>query len=153
MSHATRLDIGGLKTLAPELYAAMLALGKVAETCGLEKDLIELVKIRASQINGCTFCLQYHINLARQFGVAPAKIDQVAAWKEALIYSERERAALVATERLTMIAGQDVPDEAFAAISAAFPGRELAGLLAAIGAINAWNRFGVMLRFVPPDAA
>ena len=149
MSHAARIDIGALKALSPELHAAMLALGKVAETCGLEKDLIELVKIRASQINGCAYCVQFHINLARQLGIAPAKIDQLSAWKEAVIYSERERAALAATDRLTVIAGQDVSDEEFAVISGAFPERELAGLLATIGAINAWNRYGVMLRFIP----
>jgi AhpD family alkylhydroperoxidase len=150
MEDESRLEIGPFTKLVPEIYAALGALSKAAPALGLEKDLIELVKIRASQINGCTYCLQYHINLGRQLGVEPAKIDQLAAWREARIYTPRERMALHATEALTTLAGGEIPDDEFDEFHEEFGEKGLAGLVAAIGVINVWNRFGVLYRFTPP---
>lgn len=153
MTIAARLEISGFKDLAPELYDALIAMSRTADVAGLEKDLIELVKIRVSQINGCAYCLQYHVNLARTLSVPAGKIDLLPAWREAPGYSARERAALMLAERLTLIAGRDVADENFAEALAAFSEKELAFLMGAIGTINTWNRIGVAYRFTPPPAA
>lgn len=150
MSEGTRLDIGPFKAMAPEIYDALAALSQSVFAMGLEKDLVELVKIRASQMNGCAYCVQFHINLGRQLGVAPAKIDQLAVWREARIFTPRERIALHATEALTSIAGGEIPDEEFEEFEEEFGDRGLAGLVAAIGVINAWNRIGVVYRFAAP---
>lgn len=152
MSAAARLEIGDFKLLLPELYDALLAASKTAEAAGLSKELIELVKIRASQINGCAYCIQYHVNIARVLGVPAGKLDLLPAWREAPVYSPRERAALMLTERLTQIAGHEIDDADFATARAEFSERELAALLGAIGIINAWNRIGITYRFTPPAA-
>src|SRR6201999_3883867 len=140
MSHA-RSEYAAFRTQAPDIHEAMLSLGKLAAKAGLDKDLIELIKIRASQINGCAFCLQYHILQAEAFGVSADKINLVAVWREAPQFSVRERAALAWTEALTVL-GSGVSDEVYAEANAAFSERELIYLTSAITAINAWNRFG-----------
>jgi AhpD family alkylhydroperoxidase len=152
MTSNARVDIGPFKTMAPEVYDALAALSQSAVTLGLEKDLLELVKVRASQMNGCTYCLQFHINLARQLGIAPAKLDQLAAWRESQVYSPRERIALHATEALTSIAGGEIPDEEFDDMEDEFGERGLAGLIAAVGVINVWNRISITYRFNAPAA-
>jgi len=149
MSHA-RVEYTEFTKAAPDVVSALRALTKTATDAGLEKDLVELVKIRASQINGCAFCLQYHLTEARKHGVAPEKLDLVATWAEAGIYSERERAALAWTETLTRVADAGVSDEAYAGVGKTFSGKEVIYLTAAIGNINAWNRIGVAFRFSPP---
>jgi AhpD family alkylhydroperoxidase len=148
MSHA-RMEFAPFMKAAPDVIAALRALTKATVDAGLEKDLIELVKIRASQINGCAFCLQFHLNEARKMGMAAEKLDLVATWSEAGIYSEREQAALAWTETLTRVA-DGVSDEAYAAVGKAFSEKETMYLTAAIGNINAWNRIGVAFRFSPP---
>lgn len=148
--HAARIDYAEFKTLAPAAAAALSALGKSAEDAGLDKLLLELVKLRVSQINGCAFCLQYHLNLARDLGVAREKLDLVAVWREAGVYSARERAALAWAERLTRIAGHEVEDADYAAVLAHFSKTELAFLTAAICTINSWNRIAGPFRFTPP---
>lgn len=152
MNHPARVEIGEFKSLLPELYDALLAAGKTAEAAGLSKELIELVKIRASQINGCAYCIQYHMNIARVLGIPAGKLDLLPAWREAPVYSMRERAALMLTERLTQIAGHDLDDVEFAFARSEYSDREIAGLLGAIGIINTWNRIGVAYRFTPPAA-
>jgi AhpD family alkylhydroperoxidase len=136
------------KTAAP-VYAALVAIGKAVEDAGLEKSLTELVKLRVSQINGCAFCLQHHLTVSRHAGVAAEKIDLVAGWRDAGIFSEREQAALGWAESLTGIA-QNHPDEtAFAAAQKHFSHDELLFLTVAIGQINMWNRIGAGLHLPP----
>ena len=149
MSQA-RLEFAPFMKTAPDVIAALRALTKASVDAGLEKDLIELIKIRASQINGCAFCLQHHLNEARKLGVAAEKLDLVATWQEAGVYSEREQVALAWTETLTRVADNGASDEAYAAAGKAFNEKEVMYLTAAIGNINAWNRIGVAYRFSPP---
>jgi len=117
---------------------------------GLEKDLVELLKIRISQINGCAFCLQYHLGLARGLGVAERKLGLLAAWRDAGIFSERETAALGYAERLTLLG-----HSALGAADRLEPGNpffavEIEQLTIAIATINAWNRLAAALGFAPP---
>src|ERR1700751_4128826 len=122
MSHA-RQENGQLKQIAPDIYNAVLALSQLAGKAGLDKQLLELIKIRASQINGCAFCLQYHILQSETLGVPADKINLVAVWREAPQFSPRERAALAWTEALTVLPN-GVSDEAFAQASAEFSEQE-----------------------------
>jgi AhpD family alkylhydroperoxidase len=148
MSHA-RKDYPDFKELAPDIYERMLALSQLAGTAGLDKHLLELVKLRASQINGCAFCVQFHILEAERLGVPVDKLNLLVVWREAPQFSERERAALAWTEALTALPG-GVGDEVYAQASAAFSEKELVYLSSAIGVINVWNRFGVAYRWTPP---
>ena len=138
-----------MKAQAPDIYEALLSLGKLATKAGLEKELIELIKIRASQVNGCAFCLQYHILQAEALGLSGDKINLVAVWREAPQFSRRERAALAWTEALTVLAG-GVSDEVYAEASAEFSETELIYLTSAIVTINVWNRYGAAYRWSPP---
>lgn len=148
--HRTRIDRGEYERIAPAVVAALRAIGKAVDESGLEKPLTELVKVRASQINGCAFCIQLHLNLARQLGVEAAKLDQLAAWREAAVYSERERAALAWTEALTRMAARSVHDSVYVQLQAQFTQPEIAFLTATIATINAWNRIAGGLHFAPP---
>jgi AhpD family alkylhydroperoxidase len=148
-----RSDYPDFERAAPAVIAALRQLSKAVDDSGLDKQLTELLKLRASQLNGCAFCLQFHLNLARKLGLAPVKIDLVATWREAGIFSARERAALAWTEALTLMAQQPVADAAYAALQAEFSGPEIAFLTTAVGAINAWNRIAGALQFVPPIPA
>jgi AhpD family alkylhydroperoxidase len=147
MSHA-RSEYAAFRAQAPDIHEALSSLGKLATKAGLDKELIELIKVRASQINGCAFCLQYHILQAEAFGLSTDKINLVAVWREAPLFSARERAALAWTEALTVLAG-GISDEVYAEASAAFSERELIYLTSAIAAINAWNRYGAAYRWSP----
>ncbi len=145
-----RVDYQAFGKLAPEAYAALLGLGKAVDDSGLDKHLTELVKLRVSQINGCAFCIQHHLNVARKAGVDSAKLDLVAAWQDAGVFSERESAALAWAESLTAVAIQGASDEAYEALREHFTETEAVFLTVAIGTINNWNRLGVALRFSPP---
>ena len=125
-------------------------MGKAVEEAGLDKQLVELVKLRVSQINNCAFCLQIHLNVARRIGVPQEKLDLVATWEEAGIFSARERAALAWAEQLARLAGHSVSDESYAAAREHFSEDELLWLSVAIANINAWNRLGAAFRFAPP---
>lgn len=149
----SRLDRIVYEQTAPGVVAALRALGKAVEDSGLDPSLVEILKIRASQVNGCAFCLQFHLNRARKLGVAPAKIDLVATWREAVIFSRREAAALAWTEALTLMADGPIPESAYADLESEFSAKEIAFLTAAIGLINAWNRIAGGLRFTPPIPA
>ena len=137
------------KALTPEVYDTVLALGKFAAKAGIDKQLLELVKLRASQINGCAFCVQHHILESERLGVSADKLNLVVVWREAPLFSSRERAALAWTEALTLLPG-GVSDETFAQASAEFSEKELLYLTSAIASINTWNRFGAGYRWTPP---
>ena len=148
MSHA-RSEYADFQKLAPDAFEIVSSLGKVAAKAGLDKQLLELIKLRASQINGCAFCVQYHILQAENLGVPADKINLVVVWREAPQFSKRERAALAWTEALTLLTGA-VSDEVFAEASAEFSEQELAYLTSAVASINVWNRYGVAYRWTPP---
>jgi len=129
--------------VSPEIMQAWLAFSdKVAES-GLEKPLLELVKIRASQINHCANCLNMHTYEARQAGETEQRIALVAAWREAPCYTDRERAALAWTEHMTLIAEKGAPDDVYAVLEAQFSKEEQVKLTMAIIVINGWNRLAV----------
>ena len=148
MSHA-RKEYEDFRKLSPDAYDVVLALGKLAAKAGIDKQLLELVKLRASQINGCAFCVQYHILQGERLGVTADKLNLVVVWREAPLFSARERAALGWTEALTVLNG-GVSDEVYAAASAEFSEQELLYLTSAIASINVWNRFGAGYRWTPP---
>ena len=148
MSHA-RSEYEDFKKIAPDVYDLVLALGQLATKAGLDKHLVELVKLRASQINGCAFCVQYHILESEKLGVPIDKLNLVVVWREAPQFSQRERAALAWTEALTLLA-DGVSDEVYAEASAEFSEQELAYLTSAVASINVWNRFGAAFRWTPP---
>lgn len=147
--NAPRIDRPDFAALTPGVSEALLALGKAINESGLDKGLLELVKLRASQINGCAFCLQFHLNLARQLGVSQAQIDLLAVWREAPVFQARERIALAWTEALTT-PSQGIPDALYDQTLAEFGAAHLGFLTAAIANINAWNRIAGALRFTPP---
>src|SRR6478736_5812319 len=148
MSHA-RSEYQDFMKLAPEAYDTVQALGKVAAAAGIDKQLLELVKLRASQINGCAYCVQHHILLGERLGLSADKLNLVVVWREAPQFSARERAALAWTEALTVLTG-GVSDEVYAQACAEFSDQELAYLTSAIASINVWNRYGVAYRWTPP---
>src|SRR5215467_15060263 len=123
MSHA-RSEYAGFQKLAPDAFEIVSSLGKLAAKAGLDKELLELVKLRASQINGCAFCVQYHILQAENLGVSADKLNLVVVWREAPQFSKRERAALAWTEALTLLPN-GVSDEVYAQASAEFGEPEL----------------------------
>src|SRR3954468_22807813 len=146
--HVARTNWKTFRQLAPDAYDSVLALNKIAEQNGLDKQLLELVKLRASQINGCAFCVQYHILAAEKLGIDADRLNLVVVWREAPIFSSRERAALAWTEALTLLT-QGVSNEVYAEAAAEFSQKELTYLTSAIAAINVWNRFGVAYRWTP----
>jgi AhpD family alkylhydroperoxidase len=137
---------------APAVWQAMMALQEVVNQSGLEPELLELAKTRASQINRCAFCLDMHFRGAVANGEKAERLYLLDAWAEVDLYSDRERAALRWTEALTRLSDAPVSDETFAAVRAHFTEAELLELTLAIVAINGWNRFNVGFR-VPPGAA
>ncbi|MFJ5613815.1 carboxymuconolactone decarboxylase family protein [Streptomyces sp. NPDC093221] len=138
---------------APDAFRAMLGFSQAAAK-GLDPVVAELVKIRASQINRCAFCLDMHIKDARKAGESDRRIFLLSAWEEVDgVYSEKERAALALTEAVTLLTDGFVPDEVYARAAEHFDADELARLGAAIVAINAWNRFNVTFRTQPAASA
>lgn len=125
------------------LFKAWYNLSMQVEKSGLEKSLLELVKIRASQINGCANCLNMHTSDARKAGETEQRIHLLGAWEEAPCYSDRERAALGWTDHLTEVATKRAPDHVYAALTAAFSAEEQVQLTLAINVINGWNRLAV----------
>lgn len=131
---------------APGAYRAMSQLENYVRNCGLETSLIELIKTRASQINGCAYCIDMHTKDARAAGESEQRLYLLSAWREAPFYSERERAALEWTEALTLISNNQVPDEIYERVRPHFTDEELANLTLAIATINAWNRLAISFR-------
>ncbi|OII68953.1 carboxymuconolactone decarboxylase family protein [Streptomyces sp. CC77] len=141
-----RLNLAGL---APDVYKAMIRLDAVAHE-GLDPALAELVKIRASQLNHCAFCLDMHSKDALAAGESAERIIQLGAWRESRhFYTEKELAALELTEAVTLLTDGFVPDEVYARVAVHFEERELARLLSLILVINSWNRIAVTSRSVP----
>jgi AhpD family alkylhydroperoxidase len=136
--------------IAPELMKAVRALNQAVEQSGLERSLLHLVKLRASQINGCSFCVDMHSREAREDGETEQRLYLVAAWKESPLFSERERAAFAYTEAVTRIADAGVPDALYQATRKHFSDEELVKLTTAIGMINVWNRLCVSFHAVHP---
>jgi len=139
--------------VAGDGYKAMLGVHSYVQNSGLDLGLLELVKIRASQINGCAFCLGMHIPLARQHGVTDDQLNLLVAWREAPVFSDRERAALAWSESLTLLKGGDVSDDVYAQACAHFSTKEIADLSFAVAEINAWNRLMICSRTPPQVAA
>jgi len=137
------------KEVAPDGYKAMAGLEQYARRSGLEPSLLELVKTRASQINGCAFCLDMHTQDARAAGETEQRLFSLSAWHETPFFSDRERAALAWTEAITRVADTHVPDEVYELARKHFSEMELVNLTLAIVAINGWNRLAIAFRTVP----
>ena len=142
-----RLD---LLKIAPESFNAMLALQGTVNKCGLEHSVLELVKLRASQLNGCAFCIAMHTRDALKHGISQERMHLLNAWRETPLYSERERAALAWTEALTFITQGHAPDELYQQVRQQFSEKETASLTFAVTVINAWNRLSISMR-KPPE--
>jgi AhpD family alkylhydroperoxidase len=138
---------------APDTIKALVALEEQIQSSGLEKSLIELVKTRASQINGCAFCINMHTQDARKQGETEQRLYLLNAWRESPLYTDRERAALAWTEALTLIAETHAPDDLYEDVRAHFSEPETVNLTMLIGAINAWNRLAIAFRAVHPVKA
>ena len=145
-----RLTFEQLNGAQPALARALLSLGEAAAG-RLEPALIHLVKLRASQLNGCGYCQHMHAHEARQDGERQGRLDVLAAWQELPGFTPRERAALRWAEALTLLCDGPVPDEAYAALQAEFSLEEIADLTALVVTINGWNRVATAVRFVPAD--
>jgi len=136
--------------LAPEGTKAMMALEASIAASGIEQRLLELVKLRASQINGCAFCIHMHTTDARKHGETEMRLYMLNAWRESPLYNDRERAVLAWTEALTLVAETHAPDEDYALFKAQFTPAEQMQITLQIGAINLWNRLQVGFRASHP---
>lgn len=139
--------------LAPGAYEVLRSVENYLRGCGLEHALLHLVKMRASQINGCAFCLDMHSRDARRNGETEQRLYLLNAWRESPLYSERERAALAWTETLTLVAAQGAPDAEYEALTQVFSPKEIVDLTIGIGMINLWNRLMIGTRTPHPVAA
>ncbi len=150
MSSMQRLNIGEVD---PAAHKAVLAMERYIHSGTLGENLINLIKIRASQLNGCAFCLDMHIREATAKGESLRRLAVLSAWREAPnLYTERERAAIALTEAVTLIARDGVPDDVWDAARANFDEPELVQLLMAISTINVWNRLAISTHQSLPDA-
>lgn len=134
---------------APGVYTAMDALDQYVQDCGLERPLILLVQLRASQINGCAYCIDMHWKDLRAIGETEQRLYSLDAWRECPYYSERERAALAWTEAVTLISAGHAADEVYESVHRHFSEKELSDMTLVIAAINAWNRLSISARLVP----
>jgi AhpD family alkylhydroperoxidase len=144
-----RLNYG---VVAPEAIKAMMGMEQAVLDLGLEPGLFHLIKLRASQINGCAFCINMHSREARADGETQQRLDLLSVWRETNFFNEREKAALAWTEALTLIAETNAPDSDYEALSAVFDEREKVAISLAIAAINGWNRFAIGFRTPVPRA-
>ena len=142
----TRLDYG---RTAPGVYAAMMGLEQYLHTCGLEQPLVHLIKLRASQINGCAYCLDMHWKDLRALGETEQRLYSLDAWRECPYYTDRERAALAWTEAVTLLTSGHVSDAVYAEVRPHFGDTDLSDLTLAIATINAWNRLAIAARTEP----
>jgi AhpD family alkylhydroperoxidase len=141
-----------LTVVAAAGYKAMLGVHGYVQNSGLNLGLLELIKVRVSQINQCAFCLAMHVPLARQNGISQDQLDLLVAWREAPVFNDRERAALAWAESVTYLMDGDVPDHIYEQACGQFSAREIADLSFAIAEINAWNSLMVCSR-TPPQLA
>ena len=138
-----------IEKAAPGAVKAMLDLQKYVDNCGLEESLLDLIRLRSSQINGCTYCIDMHTKDARARGESEQRLYELDAWRETPFYSERERAALEWTEAVTLITDGHVPDDLYERARNQFGEKELVDLTLAIAVINTWNRMSIPFRTVP----
>ena len=150
MSAPPNVDIDDFAAALPQAVAALRTLSQSAGE-GLDRGLVELIKVRASQLNGCAYCLQLHVNWARKAGVAAYKLDQLAVWHEAVGFTAAERAALAWAEILTEARSQETA-RAREALHDHFSDEQVLRLTLAVAVINAWNRIAGPLGFTPPPA-
>ena len=136
---------------APGAFKSMLALSQYIRECGLEQSLLTLIDLRASQINGCAYCLDMHWKDARASGENEQRLYSLDAWRESPFYTDRERAALAWTEAVSLITHGHVPDEVYEEVRPHFSEKELSDLTLAIVTINGWNRLNISARTVPGD--
>lgn len=146
---AARIEYGEYERLAPAVVDALRALSKAVDDSGLDKGLTELIKVRASQLNDCSFCLNLHHHVALRLGASLAQLELLEGWRAATVFSKRERAALAWTEALTGSSAAYEVTAAYAELETHFSVSEIAFLTAAIAAINAWNRIAGGLLFTP----
>lgn len=132
--------------VAPGVYKAMLGLEEYLHQCGLEESLLHMVKLRASQVNGCAYCIDMHWKDLRTIGESEQRLYGLDAWEESPYYSDRERAAFAWTEAVTNIRDGHVRDEVYEQVRKHFSEKELADLTLAVAAINAWNRLAISAR-------
>ena len=130
----------------PEAYKAMLGLENYLAASGLDKRLYELVKTRASQINGCAYCINMHVRDAMKLGETAQRLFLLDAWRETDLFTAKERAVLALTEAMTLIADSPVPDEVYDAAAAQLTAKEMAAVIMAVVAINGWNRIAITSR-------
>ncbi len=142
-----RMDI--MNIAPPGAFKALMGLQEYVNKCGLEKSLLDLVFLRASQVNGCAYCIDMHTKDARARGESEQRLYELDAWRESPFYNDRERAALAWTEAVTLVAATRVPDEVYAEASREFSDIELMNLTIAVSAINTWNRINIAFRNVP----
>jgi len=138
-------------TASPDALKAMLALESAVSKLPLEKSLLELVKLRSSQINGCAFCIDMHTTDARKLGETERRLYCLSAWRETSFFTPRERAAMAWTEALTELSRTHASDEDYALLSAEFSPKEMVDLTLAINTINSWNRLAVGFRKLPAE--
>ncbi|NEE08243.1 carboxymuconolactone decarboxylase family protein [Streptomyces sp. SID7499] len=153
MSESSAISRVALKEITPDVSAAMGSLHatavSAAQDAKLEPDILELVRIRASQINGCAFCLDLHTRDARGQGETEQRLHTLAAWRETPFFTERERAALALTEAVTLVHDGRVPDAVYAEAAAVFEEKQIAALIWTATVINAYNRIAISTRMVP----
>ncbi|CAH0339389.1 carboxymuconolactone decarboxylase family protein [Rhizobium sp. CECT 9324] len=142
-----RLD---MQKAAPAAFKAVLGLENYVQSSGLARSEIHLIKLRASIINGCAFCVDMHIKESRHDGLSEQWSNMMSVWRESPVYSARERALLGWVDAVTNLAGTGAPDADFEALKANFSETEIANITVAIGAINVWNRLAVGFRFQHP---
>ncbi|UOF90015.1 carboxymuconolactone decarboxylase family protein [Fodinisporobacter ferrooxydans] len=138
-------------TTEPDSLKAMMQLEQYVKNSGLEPKLLELIKIRASQINGCAYCLDMHTKDARAIGETEQRIYALNAWREAPFYTEEERAALELTEAVTLVATNRVPDELYQRVRKHFNDKQYVQLIMAINTINSWNRLSIATNAIPGE--
>lgn len=136
-------------TASPEAMRAMMALEGAVRKLGIEQPLVELIKLRASQINGCAFCVDMHTTDARKAGETERRLHNVIVWRETPFFTPRERAALGWTEALTLISETHAPDQDYDELRAYFTEREMVNMTMVIAAINCWNRLAIGFRHLP----
>lgn len=139
-----------LKEVNPAAFTAMVGLEKFLDGASLDKNLKELVKIRASQLNRCAFCLHIHATDARKLGEAEVRIYMLNAWRETTYFTPQERAALALTEAVTLVASNGVPDDVYEEAARHFSEQEITELLMAVITINCWNRIAITTGLTPP---
>lgn len=135
---------------SPEAYKAVLGLENYVQNSGLERRFIHLIKLRASQINGCAYCVDMHVKESRHDGLSEQWINLMSVWRESPVYDDKERALLGWVDTVTRLADTGAPDEAYQALAAQFSEKEITDITVAIGVINVWNRLAVGARTQHP---